>query len=98
MNSVEIEHILMLKVIYGDDLFCQGNDFYRECGDVFSCHAIDNPDEESEIELLKNYSPSVPVAKLKRLVAIFRVCLCSTIAVTHSVWASFPLHSKFSDL
>ncbi|KAI9303209.1 AAA domain-containing protein [Cunninghamella echinulata] len=26
-----------------------GNDFYREIGDVFSCHAVDNPDMDSEV-------------------------------------------------
>jgi hypothetical protein len=32
-----------------------GNDFFRECGDLFSCHAIDNPEPKSELQLLKAY-------------------------------------------
>ena len=27
-----------------------GNDFFAECGDVFSCHVIDNPDPASQVE------------------------------------------------
>ena len=26
-----------------------GNDFFAECGDVFSCHVVDNPDPASEV-------------------------------------------------
>jgi hypothetical protein len=36
-----------------------GNDFFREMGDVFACHAVDNPDEHSEYTLLQSYAPSV---------------------------------------
>jgi energy-coupling factor transporter ATP-binding protein EcfA2 len=32
-----------------------GNDFFAEMGDVFACHSIDNPDQESEVELLQSY-------------------------------------------
>eukprot|EP01125_Pyxidicula_operculata_P011635 TRINITY_DN3812_c2_g1_i1.p1 TRINITY_DN3812_c2_g1~~TRINITY_DN3812_c2_g1_i1.p1 ORF type:complete len:1438 (+),score=279.24 TRINITY_DN3812_c2_g1_i1:547-4314(+) len=32
-----------------------GNNFYRECGDLFSIHAVENPDQYSEIQLLKYY-------------------------------------------
>jgi energy-coupling factor transporter ATP-binding protein EcfA2 len=32
-----------------------GNDFFGALGDIFSCHAIDNPDMESEMEMLKKY-------------------------------------------
>ena len=39
-----------------------GNDFYRECGDVFATHAVENPDITSEVELLRSYGPSVPQA------------------------------------
>ena len=37
-----------------------GNDFYRECGDVFASHAMDNPEVASEVELLRSYGPHVP--------------------------------------
>lgn len=33
-----------------------GNDFFRETGDIFSCHVIDNPDRDSELALLRAYS------------------------------------------
>ncbi|KAI9260188.1 AAA domain-containing protein [Sporodiniella umbellata] len=44
-----------------------GNDFYREIGDVFSCHAVDNPDMNSEMFLLKKYGPQVSEDLLKKL-------------------------------
>jgi MoxR-like ATPase len=28
-----------------------GNNFFRECGDVFACHVIDNPDQSSEVRV-----------------------------------------------
>ncbi|GBG25911.1 von Willebrand factor A domain-containing protein 8 [Hondaea fermentalgiana] len=48
-----------------------GNDFFREVGDVFSCHAIDNPDANSEMYLLKQYGPDVPEDTLRKLIAAF---------------------------
>ncbi|CAG2069265.1 unnamed protein product, partial [Timema podura] len=30
-----------------------GNDFFGALGDLFSCHAVDNPSPESELSLLK---------------------------------------------
>jgi len=48
-----------------------GNDFYRECGDLFSVHVIDNPDRESELALLRAYGPAVPEALLRRLIDAF---------------------------
>lgn len=48
-----------------------GNDFFREVGDVFACHAIDNPDAESEFVLMREYGPSVPVDTLRKLVRAF---------------------------
>lgn len=40
-------------------------------GDIFSCHAIDNPDMESEMAMLRQYGPDVSDATLKRLVSAF---------------------------
>lgn len=40
-------------------------------GDIFSCHAIDNPDPESEMAMLKQYGPNVPDEVLKKLVLAF---------------------------
>eukprot|EP00736_Rhodelphis_marinus_P000056 Rmarinus@m.14300 len=48
-----------------------GNDFFRECGDIFSAHAIDNPDANSEVHMLQKYGPNVPLQTLHRLTAVF---------------------------
>ncbi|RLN95927.1 hypothetical protein BBJ28_00014037, partial [Nothophytophthora sp. Chile5] len=48
-----------------------GNNFFREIGDVFASHAIDNPDERSELALLTAYAPTVPVDILRRLCRAF---------------------------
>ncbi|KAI7879625.1 hypothetical protein K492DRAFT_208133 [Lichtheimia hyalospora FSU 10163] len=48
-----------------------GNDFYREIGDVFSCHAVDNPDKSSEMYLLRKYAPDVPEEMLQKLSSAF---------------------------
>ncbi|XP_004527380.1 von Willebrand factor A domain-containing protein 8 [Ceratitis capitata] len=48
-----------------------GNDFFASLGDVFSCHAIDNPSPDSEIYLLQKYGPSVPKKTLAMLVNAF---------------------------
>ena len=36
-----------------------GNDFFGSLGDLFSCHAVDNPSMESELSMLKQYGPDV---------------------------------------
>lgn len=48
-----------------------GNDFFGALGDLFSCHAVDNPSEESEISLLKEYGPGVDDRLIKKLVDVF---------------------------
>ncbi|XP_064465910.1 von Willebrand factor A domain-containing protein 8-like isoform X2 [Ornithodoros turicata] len=48
-----------------------GNDFFGSLGDIFSCHAIDNPLRESEMALLKQYGPSVPKEMVEKLLDIF---------------------------
>lgn len=48
-----------------------GNDFFGALGDIFSCHAIDNPDMESEMEMLRKYGPDVPEGTLRKLVQAF---------------------------
>ena len=37
-----------------------GNDFFASLGDLFSCHAVDNPSMDSELSMLKQYGPNVP--------------------------------------
>ncbi|XP_028971690.2 von Willebrand factor A domain-containing protein 8 isoform X4 [Esox lucius] len=48
-----------------------GNDFFGSLGDIFSCHAVDNPKPQAEFAMLKQYGPAVPDATLHRLVAAF---------------------------
>lgn len=48
-----------------------GNDFFRECGDVFSTHVITNPDRDSEMQLLRSYGPDVPSVVLEKLIDTF---------------------------
>ena len=40
-------------------------------GDVFSCHAVDNPSIESEMTMLRKYGPDVPESTLQKLVSAF---------------------------
>lgn len=61
----------------------KGNNFFRECGDCFSTyvqrsqslltfrHVIENPDEESFMQMLRFYGPNVDEKVLKMLVAFF---------------------------
>lgn len=42
-------------------------------GDLFSCHAVDNPSVDSEMELLRSYGPDVPHDVMKKLVQAFAV-------------------------
>ncbi|NXH22609.1 VWA8 protein, partial [Bucco capensis] len=48
-----------------------GNDFFGTLGDIFSCHAVDNPKPESELAMLRQYGPDVPELILQKLVAAF---------------------------
>jgi MoxR-like ATPase len=48
-----------------------GNNFFRECGDCFSVHVVDNPDRDSELRLLRSYGPNVDIDILDRLVNLF---------------------------
>eukprot|EP00927_Polykrikos_kofoidii_P015773 TRINITY_DN17055_c0_g1_i1.p1 TRINITY_DN17055_c0_g1~~TRINITY_DN17055_c0_g1_i1.p1 ORF type:complete len:2144 (+),score=329.32 TRINITY_DN17055_c0_g1_i1:237-6668(+) len=47
-----------------------GNDLIREA-DVFTVFCLDNPDAESEIQLVRSIAPRVPDAVLRTLVTIF---------------------------
>ncbi|KAK7882321.1 hypothetical protein WMY93_028495 [Mugilogobius chulae] len=48
-----------------------GNDFFGALGDIFSCHAVDNPKPQAELAMLKQYGPDVPDSTLQKLVAAF---------------------------
>ena len=37
-----------------------GNDFFGTLGDLFACHVVDNPSQESELSMLRQYGPTVP--------------------------------------
>ena len=50
-----------------------GNDFFKEMGDVFASYAIDNPDQQSEIEMLQSYADgAVPTSTLYKLTSAFK--------------------------
>eukprot|EP00428_Durinskia_dybowskii_P062357 CAMPEP_0170375242 /NCGR_PEP_ID=MMETSP0117_2-20130122/11058_1 /TAXON_ID=400756 /ORGANISM="Durinskia baltica, Strain CSIRO CS-38" /LENGTH=1559 /DNA_ID=CAMNT_0010630307 /DNA_START=124 /DNA_END=4803 /DNA_ORIENTATION=+ len=49
----------------------QGNAFFRECGDLFSCHVIENLDIQSEVALLQAFAPNVPEPTVKKLANTF---------------------------
>ena len=48
-----------------------GNDFFRECGDIFSCHIVENPDLPSEVALVTAYAPNVAQQTLQKLCLAF---------------------------
>ncbi|XP_020791891.2 von Willebrand factor A domain-containing protein 8 [Boleophthalmus pectinirostris] len=48
-----------------------GNDFFGALGDIFSCHAVDNPKPQAELAMLKQYGPDVPDSTLQKLVSAF---------------------------
>eukprot|EP00945_MAST-04E_sp_MAST-4E-sp1_P008696 g8696.t1 len=48
-----------------------GNQFYKECGDLFVCHVIENLDQESEVSLLQSFAPNVEFDILSRLARVF---------------------------
>eukprot|EP00934_Nitzschia_sp_Nitz4_P006323 Nitzschia sp. Nitz4//scaffold219_size35776//29376//35535//NITZ4_007828-RA/size35776-processed-gene-0.11-mRNA-1//1//CDS//3329542332//6313//frame0 len=48
-----------------------GNDFFREIGDCFSTRVIQNPDLQSEIQLLQSYGPDVDTKLLRAIAGSF---------------------------
>ncbi|XP_017094765.2 von Willebrand factor A domain-containing protein 8 [Drosophila bipectinata] len=71
-NSIETHPDFRLIVLANRPGFpFLGNDFFAALGDVFSCHAISNPDPDSEIYLLQQYGPKVPIKTLRTLVNAF---------------------------
>ncbi|TPX69344.1 hypothetical protein SpCBS45565_g02584 [Spizellomyces sp. 'palustris'] len=48
-----------------------GNDFFGAIGEVFSCHAVENPDPASELSLLRQAAPAVDPEVLQQLVLAF---------------------------
>ena len=49
-----------------------GNDFFREAGDCFSVHVVQNPPQQTMLEMLRAYAPNeerVPQHVLRRLEA-----------------------------
>ncbi len=50
-----------------------GNDLFRVCGDVFSCHVIGNADLASLTGLVQKYGPDVPPHMIRSLVDAVQV-------------------------
>jgi hypothetical protein len=48
-----------------------GNDMFSQCGDVFRTVVVSNPDRASEVQILMEYAPNVPLTTLSRLAAAF---------------------------
>ena len=48
-----------------------GNDFFRECGDVFASSVVDALDLASEIQLLRSYAPTADTEALVDLCLLF---------------------------
>ncbi|GET86211.1 AAA domain (dynein-related subfamily)/von Willebrand factor type A domain containing protein, putative [Leishmania tarentolae] len=48
-----------------------GNDFFRECGDLFAAYVMGNPDATSQLRVLTAYAPTLPRLLLERLVLVF---------------------------
>lgn len=48
-----------------------GNNLFRECGDVFSVHVVENLDLDSEVTLLQAYGPNVSVDTITKLAQSF---------------------------
>eukprot|EP00039_Didymoeca_costata_P004596 m.74562 g.74562 ORF g.74562 m.74562 type:complete len:1871 (+) comp12470_c0_seq4:171-5783(+) len=48
-----------------------GSDFFGALGDVFGCHAVENPDMSAELNMLTKYAPSVDKETLRRLALAF---------------------------
>ena len=48
-----------------------GNDLFSQCGDVFRTVVVSNPDRASEVQILMEYAPNVPLTTLSRLAAAF---------------------------
>ena len=49
-----------------------GNNFFANMGDLFSTHAVDNPDFSSELSLVRNYAPSLSDDVINRLLAVMQ--------------------------
>ena len=49
----------------------QGNDFFRECGDVFAAHAVRNVDTASQAQLLRRVAPALSDDDLVSLLSLF---------------------------
>lgn len=48
-----------------------GNDVLSSLADSFSCHFVDNPSVDAEVDLLRFYGPSVPEELLRKLCGVF---------------------------
>lgn len=67
-----------------------GNDFFKECGDVFASHTIENPDTASELAMLRAYGPEVEEEVLRRLSAAFQ----DLRGLAHAGTLSYPYSTR----
>ncbi|KAI3640849.1 hypothetical protein MIR68_001727 [Amoeboaphelidium protococcarum] len=49
----------------------QGNDFYASMSDCFCPFVVQNPDRESELDMVRKYAPDLPATVLVQLQALF---------------------------
>ena len=61
---VTLIHIISYHII--------GNNFFKECGDVFgNVLVVENLDKQSELQLMQTYAPDVDVEILKSIATTF---------------------------
>ena len=60
-----------INYLNGVKIIFKSGVIYLFTGDLFSCHAVDNPSPESELSLLEQYGPKVPGKVIMRLVKAF---------------------------
>ena len=77
-----------------------GNHFLQVLGDNFSCHAVTNPDLDSERKLLSQLAPDLPEDTITRLVGAFqdlrKAYEAGTLTYPYSLRGVFMALKKFS--
>ena len=68
-----VRRVCVLASIDFTVLLClpPGNDFFGALGNIFACHAVDNPDLGAELLMLAQYGPRVDPSVLRRLALAF---------------------------
>lgn len=73
LNSISVIHddFRLFVLANRPGLPFLGNNFFRECGDLFTTVIVSNPDVESEFHLLKKSAPNANEKDLQKLASIF---------------------------